>query len=322
MREAYELDQFEQPGLGSRDDDRRAQAAAAVSLAANLLLVGVKVLGGIAAGSVSVLAEGIQSSVDVLASALILFTVRAASAPPDSAHPYGHGKLEHLASVAQMVLILGTVGYLLGAAWERWHEPVMPRLDWGAATLVLAIAVNFVVSRHLQKVSRSTGSQALQAEATHLRGDMLSCVGVLLGLLLVAVTRQPRLDPIIAALMTVVIAATAIRLLRDSVRPLLDERLPAEEEARVRSLLDADPKVLGYHRLRTRRAGSHRLMDLHIQLDDDLTFREAHAISEDVEAAIRAVLPNVDVIVHAEPFQEELRHQEEAHAPTSWSKGG
>lgn len=278
-----------------------------------MFLVAVKVIAGIASGSVSVLAEGIQSSVDVVASALILLTVRAAAAPPDPDHPYGHGKVEHLASVGQMVLILATVGYLLVAAWERWQHPVMPRLDWGGAALGISIVVNMLVSARLMRVSRETGSQALAAEATHLRGDLLSCVGVLVGLGLTAATGEPRLDPVVAGVMTVVIAFTAVRLLRESVRPLMDERLPPEEEQQVRALLDADPKVLGYHRLRTRRAGAHRLMDLHVQLDDDLTFREAHAISEEVEHAIRQVLPNVDVIVHAEPFHEEQRHQVEEH---------
>jgi ferrous-iron efflux pump FieF len=117
--------------------------------------------------------------------------------------------------------------------------------------------------------------------------------------------------------MTVVITITAIKLLRDSVRPLLDESLPSTEEARVREVLDGDPRVLGYHRLRTRRAGSNRLMDLHLLLDDDLSFREAHAITEDVEGEIRRVLPNVDVIVHAEPFREEQLHQQEHHGATT-----
>jgi len=302
------------------EDGRRGrpqESAALLSLVANAFLVVIKIAAGVASGSVSVLAEGIQSSMDVVASALILLTVRAAAAPPDSAHPYGHGKLEHLASVAQMVVILGTVGYLLSAAWERWLHPAMPRLDWGAAALGTSVLVNLVVSNRLLKVSKATGSQALASEAMHLRGDMLSCIGVLVGLAVVGLTGEPRFDPVVAALMTVLIAATAIRLLRDSVRPLLDERLPPDEEARVRAVLDADPNVLDYHRLRTRRAGSQRLMDLHILLDDDLTFREAHAISEEVEDSIRAVLPNVDVIVHTEPFREEQQHQIEAHSQTN-----
>ncbi|MFN3650186.1 MAG: cation diffusion facilitator family transporter [Armatimonadota bacterium] len=294
-----------------RADD--AARAAALSLGANLFLVAIKISAGFLSGSISVLAEGVQSTMDVVASALILFTVRAAAQPPDPEHPYGHGKFENLASLGQMVLILGSAVYLFGAAWERWQDPVLPRVDWGAGALTIAVVVNLVVSNRLFRVAQRTGSQALEAEALHLRGDMLSCVGVLAGLFLVWITQEPRLDPLIAAVMTVLIVVGAVRLLRESLRPLLDESLPAEEEEMVRAVLDEHPEVRGYHRLRTRRAGSHRLIDLHVLLDDDLTFRRAHELSEEIEEAIRACFPNADVIVHAEPYEEEQRHQEEVH---------
>ena len=293
---------------------RREEAAARLSLGSNVLLVVIKVVAGFASGSVSVLAEGVQSIVDVVASLIILFTVRASAQPPDSTHPYGHGKFENIASLAQMVLIMGTAGYLLSAAWERWHHPEMPRVDWGVAALGTAVIVNALVSRRLLRVAKEAHSQALEAEATHLRSDMLSCVGVLVGLVAVQITQQPRLDSLIAAVMTGVVVVSAIRLLRDSLRPLLDESLPPDEEKRVRGVLEADDRVWGYHRLRTRRAGSHRLMDVHILLDDNLSFPDAHRVSEAVEVKIREVLPNVDVIVHAEPYEEEMRHQREHHA--------
>lgn len=291
----------------------REEAAARLSLVSNFVLVVIKVAAGVASGSISVLAEGIQSTMDVDASALILYTVKEAARPPDEEHPYGHGKFENMASLAQMVLILGTAGYLFWAAWTRLVKPEPVRVDWGAAALSVALVTNWLVSRHLSRVARETHSQALEAEATHLRSDMLSCAGVLIGLILVGLTRQPRLDPIIAVIMTGVVVVSAVRLLRDTLRPLLDESLPPEEEARVRAVLDADERVKGYHRLRTRQAGAHRMVDVHLLLDDGLTFPAAHALAEEVEGKIRAVLPNVDIIVHAEPFEEEMRHQRERH---------
>ena len=111
--------------------------------------------------------------------------------------------------------------------------------------------------------------------------------------------------------MTGVVVVNAARLLRRTLRPLLDESLPAEERAVVQGVLNADARVRGYHRLRTRQAGSRRLMDVHILLDDNLTFRAAHTVGEEVEHAIRRALPNVDVTVHAEPFEEEIHHQQE-----------
>jgi cation diffusion facilitator family transporter len=292
---------------------QKQRGAARLSLASNIVLVLVKVAAGVASGAISVLAEGVQSGLDVLASLMILWTVQRAASPPDRAHPYGHGKMESLASLIQIVLICGSAFYILLAAWQRLQSPAMPRLDWGALALSLAIVVNFFVSRHLKTVARETGSQAIAAEAVHLQSDMISCAGVLLGLGAVWLTQEPRLDPIIAGLMAFVVIGSSFKLARETMRPLLDEKLPGEEEAQIIAVLEADPRVLGYHRLRTRQAGSYRLMDVHLLLDDDLSFRQSHAIVEEIEDAIRRVLPNLDIIVHAEPFEEEMRHQEEAH---------
>jgi cation diffusion facilitator family transporter len=293
---------------------RIQQNAARVSLVSNIVLVLLKVGAGLATGAISVLSEGVQSGLDVIASLMILVTVRQAALPPDPSHPYGHGKMENLASLAQTILIGGSALYILHEAWQRWNAPVMPQIGIGAVVLAFAITTNFFVARHLSHVASRTGSQALRAEATHLRGDMLSCAGVLLGLGAVWIFKEPRLDAACAAIMALVIIVSALRLGHDTVRPLLDEKLPPGEEAQIREVLEAHEQVLGYHRLRTRQAGSYRLMDVHVQLDDDLTFPQAHAITEEIEDEIRKALPNLDVIVHAEPFREELDHQREAHA--------
>lgn len=289
------------------------QKAARLSLAANVLLVAVKIAAGLISGSVSVLAEGVQSLLDIVASAFILVTVRASAAPPDPDHPWGHGKFENLTALGQMLLVLGSIAGIWWAAWTRWQHPEMPKVDIGIGALVFSAAVNLWVSSRVARVAKETRSTALQSEVVHLRGDLWSVAGVILGLCLTAVFREARLDPVCAAVMTLFAAYSAIHLMRDTLRPLLDESLPSEEEAMIRAVLEADPRVLGYHRLRTRQAGSLRLADVHLLLADDLSFKEAHDISEDVEDAIRAVLPNLDVIVHAEPYEEETRHQAEAH---------
>ncbi len=284
-----------------------------LSLCANIGLVALKVGAGVLSNSISLLAEGVQSTVDVAASAAILLTIRAAERPPDEDHPWGHGKFENLASLAQIILILGTTGYLLNAAWQRWLRPAPVEVDWGIGALVVSVVVNYLVSRRVLRVGKQTGSPALIAEAAHLRGDMLACFGVLGGLVAVAVTGESRLDPVVAAVMTIVVVVGAVKLLRDAVRPLLDESLPPHEAKLVHDVLAGDPRVLGYHRLRSRQAGSVRLLDLHLLLDDDLSLREAHSIAEDVEAALRAALPNLDVILHPEPYAEEMAHQVERH---------
>ncbi len=287
--------------------------AARLSLVANIFLVVIKMGAGVLSGSLSVLAEGVQSLLDIVASIVILVTVRAAAAPPDRAHPWGHGKFENMTSLGQMGGILISAGAIWWAAWQRWQQPVMPRLDWGAGAMLVAAGTNLFVSRRVKAVAKKTGSQALAAEAMHLRGDLWACLGVLLGLVTTRLTGIERLDPLIAAVMAVFVFISALNLLRDVLRPLVDEKLPADEESIIRAVLEGDRRVQSFHRLRTRRAGSYRMADVHILLPDTLSFITAHQISEDIEDAIRAALPNTDVIVHAEPYEEEIRHQREKH---------
>ena len=270
------------------------QNVARLAIGSNIFLVLIKVGAGLESNSLSVLGEGVQSLLDIVVSALIFFTVRAAAAPPDEAHPWGHGKFENLTSLFQMLLVLASIGGIWWVAWQRWNHPVMPVVDWGVAALLVSIAVNVAMSRRIGRVARETESSSLAAEAVHLRGDLWTCAGVLSGLVATHIFQNPRLDPLFAAIMTLFAAYAAIHLLRDTLRPLLDETLPNEEEARIREVLQADARVLDFHKLRTRQAGSRRLADVHVMLDDELSFRAAHQVSEEIEAAIRGALPNTD----------------------------
>jgi ferrous-iron efflux pump FieF len=171
-------------------------------------------------------------------------------------------------------------------------------------------------------VAKKHNSSALAAEAVHLRGDLWACIGILLGLVATHVFKEARLDPVFAAGMTLFAFGNAIHLMRDVLRPLVDASLPDGEEACIREVLLRDPRVMGFHKLRTRQAGSQKLADVHILLDDELSFRDAHRIGEEIEDALRAALPNLDIMVHAEPFYEEIAHQRERHArEREWDRG-
>ncbi|PQV64933.1 cation diffusion facilitator family transporter [Abditibacterium utsteinense] len=297
------------------------QQAARLSLGANVFLVLIKVGAGLKSGSLSVLAEGVQSLLDIFASAMILWIVKAAAAPPDEAHPYGHGKFENLMALVQMTTVLGSILGIWYAAWTRFQNPVMPSVDWGVAAIIVSIGVNLWVSNRIFRVAQDTDSQALRAEGVHLRGDLWSCAGVLLGLIATRIFGNARLDPLFAAAMTIFAMVSALHLLRDTLRPLLDESLPGEEEREIKAVLEADTRVMGFHKLRTRQAGSARLADVHILLDDHLSFRAAHDIGEQIEDEIRRVLPNLDVMVHTEPFEAEIEHQREVHGRAAHQKG-
>ncbi len=295
------------------------ESVAKLSLWANVFLVAIKIAAGARSGSLSVLAEGIQSLLDIFASAAILWTLRAANAPPDPAHPYGHGKFENVVSLGQMTLIFASIGGIWAASCWRFLHPHMPQVDWGIAAISLSGMVNLAVSFRVARVAKKFDSTALAAEAVHLRGDLWACLGVLLGLVATHAFNEARLDPLFAAGMTTFALANALHLLRDVIRPLVDESLPDGEEACIREVLQRDPRVLGFHRLRTRQAGSMKMADVHILLDDELSFPDAHRIGEEVEDALRDALPNLDIMVHTEPFHEEVAHQRERHA--RWIEG-
>lgn len=290
------------------------RAAARLSLGSNLTLFALKLIVGLLSGSVSVLAEAAHSASDLIASALALFSVRMVDLPPDETHPYGHGKAEGITTMGQGVLLSGVAAYIVYEAIHKMlSHDAPPPVGLGIAVMGASAIVNVFVVRVVRRVARETGSQALEAVSVDHLADIYAASGVSVGLLLVHLTGRGSFDSLMALVVAALIFHSAWNLLRDATGLLMDTHLPAEDVATVRRILSEEPAVLGYHKLRTRKAGVTRHIDAHILLDDTMTLAAAHAIAEEVEEAIRKALPNVDVIVHAEPFEEEMRHQKEEH---------
>jgi cation diffusion facilitator family transporter len=160
-------------------------------------------------------------------------------------------------------------------------------------------------------VARRTDSLALLADAHHLSVDVWTSLGVVAGLAAVRLTGQAFFDPVVALVIALFIIRTAWGLTRDALAPLIDSVLPEAEVRAVENVMKADARVLGFHKLRTRKSGSQRHVDVHIQVDDELTLREAHALTEELEDRVRDVLPNAHVMIHTEPYEEERRHHQE-----------
>lgn len=295
---------------------RRKESAARLSIFSNSALVVLKLAVGFWTGSVSIISEALHSATDLIASGIAFLSVRASDLPPDEQHPYGHGKIESLSGMAEALLIFAAAGYIIYESIGKLRTPGEAHpftAGIGMAVMGLSVVVNIVMSRYLFRVAGETDSQALHADAEHLRTDVVTSLGVFIGLALVRVTGNAWLDPVTALLVALVIMFTAFRLTHDAYHLLLDMRLPPEEEAKIHDLLEADPRVLGYHKLRTRKSGSHRHADVHVQVDDDYTLIEAHDISEELEDRIREALPSTHINIHIEPYRAELRHQHEAH---------
>jgi len=293
---------------------RRKREAARWSLAASGTLLGLKIVVGAVTGSAGILAEAVNSAADLVGSALALLSVRASDEPPDHSHAYGHGKIENLSGAATAALILvGGVFAIGGAVRHLLHPDPLPGLGWGIGVMGASAAVNFVVSRRLLRVGLETDSPALAADGHHLQTDVVTSLGVLLGLTLVHVTGKLWWDSAAALGVSFLILRVGFGLAAEAVLTLSDAALPPDEERALTAILTAHPEVRGFHKLRTRKSGSHRHVDVHVQIADTHTFVEAHRLTEDLEDRLRLALPNLHPIIHIEPYEDEALHQRQQH---------
>jgi cation diffusion facilitator family transporter len=289
-----------------RKDARRPSKsrAASISIASNATLIVLKIAAGAITGSIAILTEAVHSAIDLLASVVALFSVRKADEPPDPSHPYGHEKVENLTAALEGVLILVGAAIIIYESVRRLITPsTVDSLGVGIAVVGVSAVANMGVSTYLYRQARLTDSPALEGDAAHLRTDAYTSVGVLVGLVLVKITGAERLDSITALLIAVAIVWSGVRLVTRSSRVLVDEALPDEELAAVREAIEAyaAPEVSGFHKLRARRAGSRRHIDLHVQFREGTTLERAHEVSHELQAAIELRLRDADVLIHLEP---------------------
>jgi cation diffusion facilitator family transporter len=285
-----------QPGSRSR--------AALVSIASNALLILLKLVAGAVTGSVAILTDAIQSGIDLIASVVAFFSVREAEQPADDQHRYGHEKFENVAAGFQGMLILVGSGVIVYTAVRNLVVGIeIEAIGFGIAVIAFTVAVNLVVSTYLYRRARATDSAALEGDAAHLRTDALSSIGVLVALGLVELTGETWIDPLVALALAVVIVVTGVRILARSWRVLVDEALPADELESIRQAIEAfDGRgVVGYHQLRTRRAGARRYVDLHVQFRSGTSLEAAHATAHALQDRIAERLRGADVLIHLEP---------------------
>jgi cation diffusion facilitator family transporter len=291
-------------GIGPDAQRPRKTRAAAVSIASNATLIGLKLAAGAITGSIAIITEAVHSSVDLLASVIAYFSVRKADEPADESHPYGHQKVENLAAAIEGMLILIGAGIIVFESVRRLVQvPEVERLGVGIAVIAFSAAANVGVSAYLYRQAAITDSPALEGDAAHLRTDSFTSIGVLVALVLVQVTGVEALDPITALVVAVAIVIAGIRILSRSSRVLVDEALPDSELAAVRQAIEdyGAPEVSGFHKLRARRAGSRRYVDLHVQFRQGTTLKRAHDLTHELQGAIRGRLRGADVLIHLEP---------------------
>jgi cation diffusion facilitator family transporter len=277
---------------------------AALSVCSNSGLILLKVVAGTVTGSVAILTEAIHSSIDLIASIVAFISVRKAGEPADEEHRYGHEKIENLAAAIEgMLILVGSAAIAFEAIRRLIKGGHINTVGLGIAVVGFSIVVNVAVSAVLARNARITSSAALEADAAHLRTDALTSAGVLIALVLVKATGADWLDPAVALIVATAIVFTGVKLLTRSGRVLVDQALPSEEVDAIRSAIEAfGPRgVVGYHELRTRRAGARRYVDLHVQFRSGTSLEDAHRTTHELQDLIASRLDGADVLIHLEP---------------------
>jgi|SRR5579863_6582467 len=290
------------------------QRTAFLSVGSNTALILLKVVAGTLTGSIAILSEAMHSSIDLVASVVAFFSVRIADEPADEGHSYGHEKVENLAAAFEALLILVGSAVIAFEAVRRLITGGQTRsLGIGIVVIAVSAVVNLIVSAVIGRVGRRTESPALQGDAAHLRTDAVSSVGVLVALILVKITGAQWIDPVAALVVASAIVVTGMRLLVRSGEVLVDQALPAEETAAIVRVIEGcdDPAVVGYHQLRTRRGGSQRYVDVHIQFREGTSLEQAHRAAHELQDQIAAALGSADVLIHLEP-EDRLRPGQQA----------
>jgi ferrous-iron efflux pump FieF len=280
--------------------------AAWASLGVSIALTALKLLAYLATNSVAMLASFADSAMDLFTSTLNLVAIHSALQPADREHRFGHGKAEPLAGMAQFAFIAGSAVFLTIQGISRIARP-QPIDHIGEALIVMAISIAAAIGLliYQRRVVHETGSTAIAADAAHYVGDLASNIGVVIAILLTMAFHWTLADPIIALFVAGILVFNAFGVFRSAYDQLMDRELPDEDRERIKAIVRAHKDVLALHDLRTRAAGLNAFIQLHLELDPQMSLTRAHAISDEVEAELCAAFPHAEVIIHQDPADEE-----------------
>lgn len=273
---------------------------ARLSVMSNTLLIILKLTVGLITNSVSILSEAIHSSLDLVAAIIAFFAVKVSGNPADERHPFGHGKVENISGVIEAMLIFAASAWIITEAVKKFIHPEEPGvLGLGILVMAISAVVNTFVSRRLYKVARETDSVALEADALHLKTDVITSAGVAIGLALIWITGWHILDPIIAVLVAILIMYESSLLLRKAFSPLLDTALSPKELENLKGILGE--MEVKYHGLRTRAAGHQRFVEFHLDVPAQETIETIHRQCDLIEERLESEFRDISVIIHPEP---------------------
>lgn len=280
------------------------QQVAKLAVAIGLLIFFIKLAAYLISGSVALLSDALESIVNIAASIMMLASVRVAMMPADADHRYGHQRAENISSLVEGILIVIAALLIIVASLGRLLEPrEFTSIGLAIAVSLIATALNGGMSLLLLRSSRQNGSIALEGDAKHLLSDVISSVGIIIGLLLAEATGWYVLDPIMALLVSLLLIRMAYSLLAKTCHDLMDHSLP-ESEAVIEQVLREHGGFLQYHDLKTRHVGECVYAEMHLCVPAATTMAEAHELTESIEEAIRKKIPGIAVNIHMETEKE------------------
>jgi cation diffusion facilitator family transporter len=286
-------------------EERAKKASAArLSIIVAIFLIALKATSGWLTGSLSVWASLLDSVLDLFASTLNFIAVRAASRPADEDHTYGHGKAESLTSLFQAIVIGASGVFIVWEAVHRIRDRHQTRSEViGIVSMMIAIAASVWLVRRLRRVAQETESLALGSDALHYATDIYINSGVLVALLVTAFTGWSVADPLISLAIALYIVKSSYELAHESISVLMDRKLPLEVDGKVAEIVARyqNEGVYGFHDLRTRRSGSEKFIDFHLEVDRNKRFEESHELTVKILRAIEVEIPRSKVHIHTDP---------------------
>ena len=288
------------------ETNQKKKLVAGLSITSNIILSILKIITGVLSGSLSIISEAIHSLSDFFASLLTFFSVIKSSQPADNDHPYGHGKYEDMAGFIEGILIIFASFFIIYEASKKIIFGI--NLDseniLGITVMFIAVILNIIVSSLLFKVAKETNSISLYADGEHLRTDIYSSLGVLIGLIIIKISGHSILDPIIAILVAVIIFRAGYTISKKACSNLLDHSLPDENINKIKEIIQqyASNAALKPNSLKARQVGPTKDIDMILQFMENTSICECHEICEKIERQILILYPNCSISIHSEPI--------------------
>ena len=306
-------------GMTSADTLALTRRVTLMSVATALVLVSIKMAAWIASDSTAMLASMADSGLDLVASLVTFFAVRYAAAPPDAEHRFGHGKAEAFASLVQAGLVFASAALIAREAVGDFLDPhPLQQEGWAVAVMAVSIGLTLMLLRAQSLVLRQTSSVAVSGDRAHYASDLASNVVALIGIAASAWLGVNGLDAAAAMVVAALLLWSAIGVFREASSQLMDHELSDEARAEIVRLVTADGRLANVHQLRTRASGPFVHMQMHVDLDPDVTLEAAHQAIVAAENRILEAFPAADILIHADPQGRAEPHGgafAETHAP-------